>query len=205
MAFRRRRHDDHARPAVRRPPRRPSAGSWCRPRASRVRVQPVPLKRGLEVARRRRGQNRNKATASGQRLVNRWGYPAARRSTPRAPESATHPRSGCGLLGGAGRREAGRPLVDHSLGRQQPRSDRTGPRARRGRPRSAPDLCRRDDQAGVDREETDPEQPRNYGSFDDESLRQLPSAVGNPDQIRRPPLGGARCTPRVASTPSRPP
>jgi hypothetical protein len=70
------------------------------------------------------------------------------------------------------------PLVEDSLGGGQPGADRMTAPGRRGRsqhlvtpvsggPRLTLHVRRRDDQAGVDREKTDPEQPRNDGRFDE--------------------------------------
>jgi hypothetical protein len=126
-------------------------------------------------------------------------------SRARTSRPGRYSRTARGSADGARRREARRPLVDAPLGCGKSGADRPWPRACRDGGRSALRPRRRDHHAGVHREEPEPEQPRDEGRFDDESVRQPPSRVGNRDQVRRRRLSGARCIPRIASTPSRPP
>ena len=97
-------------------------------------------------------------------------------------------------------------IVEQPLGGGQPRADRGRPRPTRAPGSGLRQLRRGQDEAGVDREEPDPEQARDEPPFDEQPLRQLPVAVGHGDQLRRRPRPGVdRCTPRGASRRCRPP
>jgi len=81
---------------------------------------------------------------------------------------------------------AGRAIVEHPLGRGQPGADPATARAQRDRgPRSTLHVRGRDDQPGIDREKTNPEQPRDDGRLDEKPFRERPTVVGNRDQVRR--------------------
>jgi hypothetical protein len=60
------------------------------------------------------------------------------------------------------------------------------PRAQRDRgPGSTLHVRGRDDQPGIDRENTNPEQPRDDRGFNEKPFRERPAVVGNRDQVRR--------------------